>query len=462
MQDITIIRLKKCDLLHIFVRKNVNYSKMLTRNALNTLRNWKEQQERKPLLIRGARQVGKTWLMKEFGRLHFENTAYVNFESSGSLKNIFKENYDIERILLAIQIETGIRIESENTLLILDEIQEAEGGITALKYFYEYKPELHLIAAGSLLGVAIHSDSSFPVGKVNFLDLHPLDFREFLLSQGEQSLQEIIDDKRWNLINSFKEKLKHYLRLYYFIGGMPEVLNSFVEYKDFKKVRKIQNEILTAYEYDFSKHAPDELVPRLRQLWNSIPSQLARENKKFIYNVIKSGARAKDYELALAWLKDSGLVNKVSRVSKPGFPLKSYEDLNAFKLFISDVGLLGAMTAIDEQTMIKGNKIFTEFKGALTEQYVFQQINAIEDISVFYWSAERATAEVDFLIQYSEKIIPIEVKAEENLRSKSLKTFYNKFEIGTSIRTSMSDYRKESWMINVPLYCLSSLKSIIS
>jgi predicted AAA+ superfamily ATPase len=433
----------------------------MERIAMKELVSWKNKPGRKPLIIRGARQVGKTWLMKEFGKNEYSQTVYVNFESSKLLKTLFVDNFDINRIITALQIETGIQVNPENTLIILDEIQEAEGAITSLKYFCENAPQYHIIAAGSLLGVAMHKHTSFPVGKVEFLDLYPLNYTEFLLALDQQPLLDLLKSKDWILIKSFKEKYIQILRQYYYIGGMPEVVLSYRTQNDFKEVRVIQKRILTAYEHDFSKHAPSDIVPRIRMLWNSIPSQLAKENKKFIYGAVKPGSRAKDYELALSWLIDCGLVHKVCRVSKPGIPLKAYEDYNAFKLFIADVGLMGAMGDIDVRTLLEGNMIFEEFKGALTEQYVLQQLASIRDMVIYYWSAERSIAEIDFLIQYSGEVVPIEVKAEENLQAKSLKAFCQKYSPQIAIRTSMSDYRKEDWLTNLPLYAIGELTKIL-
>ena len=432
----------------------------MRRTAMQVLLSWKNKPGRKPLIIRGARQVGKTWLMKEFGKNEYAQTAYVNFESSKLLKALFVDNFDIQRIITALQIETGVQINAGNTLIIFDEIQEAEGAITSLKYFCENAPQYHIVAAGSLLGVALQKHTSFPVGKVEFLDLHPLNFPEFLMALDQQPLLGLLKSRDWTIITSFKEKYIQLLRQYYYIGGMPETVLSFKTQNDFKEVRVIQKRILSAYEQDFSKHAPIEIVPRIRMLWNSIPAQLAKENKKFMYGAVKSGSRAKDYELALAWLIDCGLVHKVSRASKPGIPLKAYEDVAAFKLFIADVGLMGAMGDIDVRTLIEGNVIFEEFKGALTEQYVLQQLLTMPELAIYYWSAERSTAEVDFLIQSSGEVIPIEVKAEENLKAKSLKTFCQKYSPKTAIRTSMSDFRKEDWLTNLPLYAISELADL--
>lgn len=429
----------------------------MERNLLQQLTVWKNKPNRKPLIIRGARQVGKTWLMKEFGKREYTQTAYVNFESSKLLKNLFVDNFDLQRILTAIQIETGIQIHPENTLIILDEIQEAEGAITSLKYFYENLPNYHIIAAGSLLGVALHQQTSFPVGKVEFLDLYPMSFREFLMAMKQQPLLDLLKSKDWTLIKTFKEKYIDLLKHYYFVGGMPEAVSYFSQNNDFNETRAIQKRILLAYEQDFSKHAPIDIVPRIRMLWNSIPSLLSKENKKFIYGAVKPGSRSKDFELALSWLIDCGLTHKICRVSKPGMPLKAYEDMNAFKLFIVDVGLLAAMGDIDARTIIDGNAIFEEFKGALTEQYVLQQLITIPDIAIYYWSAEKSNAEVDFVIQFNGQIVPIEVKALENLQAKSLKSFCQRYEMNNALRTSLTDFKKEEWMTNLPLYAINEL-----
>lgn len=415
---------------------------------------WKNRPGRKPLVLRGARQVGKTWLIKEFGRREYNRVAYVNFERSKELQTLFKENFDVRRILTALQIETGVRITASDTLIVFDEVQEAEGALTALKYFYENYPEYHVIAAGSLPGVSLHRDTSFPVGKVEFCNLYPLNFAEFLKAAKQTELLDLLNNKDWDLIRTFKDRYIQLLKQYYFVGGMPEVVSCFVENNDFNEVRTFQKNILTAYEFDFSKHAPNEVVPRIRMLWNSIPKQLAKENKKFIYGAIRSGARARDYELALSWLIDSGLVHKVCRVSKPGMPLKAYAEANVFKLFVTDVGLLGAMVDIDKKSILEGNRIFEEFKGALTEQYVLQEILTFQDLFVYYWSTEKSMAEIDFVIQHQGEVFPIEVKAEENLRAKSLRSFYQRFHPRLALRFSMSDFREEDWLTNVPLYAV--------
>lgn len=426
------------------------------------LQEWKSHPNRKPLIIRGARQVGKTWLMKTFGAAHYRETAYFNFEGNRRLQDIFADDFDIPRILRSLRIESGLSLEEGTTLLIFDEIQEAPGALTSLKYFYENAPGYHVLAAGSLLGVALHNQTSFPVGKVDFLDLHPFSFSEFLTAMNQQALNNLLDGGDWVMIKSFRTKYIDLLRQYYYVGGMPEAVLAYITRLDTREVRAIHKRILEAYEQDFSKHAPNELVPRIRMLWNGIPSQLAKENRKFIYSHIKPGARAKDYEMSLSWLIDCGLIHKVNRATKPSLPLKAYEDDGAFKLYLSDIGLLAAMGDIDAKTLLEGNTIFREFKRALTEQYVLQQLVTKKDWVTYYWSADNAQAEIDFLLQLEGKIIPIEVKAEENLKAKSLKVFADQYKPIVSIRCSMSDYRKQEWMINVPLYAVQVLAGIIS
>ena len=433
----------------------------MRRAKIAELIDWKNSPSRKPLIIRGARQVGKTWLMKEFGKTQYAQTVYVNFEKNKRLKALFSDDFDVQRVIVALQAETGLTINAENTLLIFDEIQEVPEALTALKYFYEDAPEYHIISAGSLLGVALHSHTSFPVGKVIFMDLYPFTYLEFLDAVGEKALIEILNNNDWKLITSYKTRYIERLRQYYYVGGMPEAVLKFTENANFQEVRDIHKQILDAYEQDFSKHAPRDIVPRIRMVWNSIPAQLAKENRKFIYGIIKEGARAKDYELALSWLVDCGLVHKICRVTKPALPLKAYEDRSAFKLFLADIGLLTAMGDIDAKTLLEGNTIFSEFKGALTEQYVLQQLNSTNDYVIYYWSAERSASEVDFIVQYKDLVIPIEVKAEENLQAKSLKVYVEKFKPNVSIRTSMSDYRKQDWLINLPLYTISELSQTI-
>lgn len=432
----------------------------MRRKALDFLREWKQKSVRKPLIIRGARQVGKTWLMKEFARTEYENFAYVNFENDRQAKNLFLDDFEISRILLGIQIATGVKPEPGKTLIIFDEIQEAERALTSLKYFYENAPEYHIVAAGSLLGIALHQNTSFPVGKVEFMDLYPLNFEEFLNAMGEAALVELLHQKQWQLVTAYKTKYIEMLKQYYFVGGMPEVVVNYVQHSDLKEVRELQRQILDAYEQDFSKHAPVEIVPRLRMVWNSIPAQLSRENRKFIYGLIRQGARAKEFELAITWLMDCGLVHQVNRVTKVALPLKAYEDFAAFKLFVVDVGLLGAMAALDAKTLLDGHSVFMEFKGALTEQFVLQQLLSDKDLSIYYWSSDKSDGEIDFLVQCRNKLIPIEVKAAENLQAKSLRFFVQKYHPDIAVRTSMSDYREEEWLTNLPLYAINGFSDL--
>ncbi len=424
------------------------------RESIVSLKKWKEDKFRKPLIVRGARQVGKTWLLQEFGRTSYAKFIYVNFEETPALQTIFTNDFDIERIITVLQIHAQTTITAEDTLIILDEIQSAERGVTSLKYFCEKAPQYHVVAAGSLLGMGLHSQVSFPVGKVDFLDLRPLSFSEFLLSQNEKALVEALTAKNWSVLSIFTEKLKEYLRYYFYVGGMPEVVDAFVQTRDWQLVRRIQNRILNSYEGDFSKHAPNETVPRIRMVWQSVPSQLAKENKKFVYGVIREGARSKDFELAIQWLTDCGLLLKCYRVSKPGIPLAAYQNVSVFKLFLHDVGLLGAMAGLNVRTIIEGDGIFTEFKGALTEQYVMQQLRLDSERYIGYWTNDRSTAEVDFVIQDQGEVIPIEVKSGENLNAKSFRLFCEKYKPSKAIRTSLSDYKEESWMTNVPLYAI--------
>ena len=424
----------------------------MIRSLLDELVVWKNSKNRKPLILHGARQVGKTWLMKEFGQQEFEQVVYLNFESSSRLENLFVQDFSIERILAVIEIETSLKINAANTLLIFDEIQEAEKGLTALKYFYENAPEYFIVAAGSLLGISMQKNNSFPVGKVDFMKLYPMSFAEFLDNIGEQKLMQLLQNKKWEVILSFHEKLIELLRLFYFIGGMPEAIVEYIKNKDLENVRNIQNRILTGYENDFAKYAPNEIVPKLKLVWHSVISQLAQENRKFIYGQIKKGARAKDFEMAINWLVDAGLILKVCRIEKPTLPLNAYANYDSFKLFFLDIGLLNAMGKLDKKILLEKNNILTEFKGAVTEQFVCQQLKSKTE--VYYWTAPNATAEIDFILQLKNEIIPIEVKAEENLKSKSLKVFVEKYKNKNAIRTSMSNYRKEDWLINIPLYAI--------
>ncbi len=428
------------------------------RTKHNELIKWKISNPRKPLIFLGARQVGKTYLLKEFGRKEYKQVAYINFERPGAPKNLFEVDFDADRIFTVLNAYCNLKIDAENTLIIFDEIQEAPKGITSLKYLYEDAPQYHIIAAGSLLGVGIHPGESFPVGKVDFMKLYPMSFYEFLLAMDETGIAELLEKKDLANLNFFNKILINYLRYYLYIGGMPEVVQDFALNRDWQNVRKIQNQIITSYRNDFSKHAPNEILPRINMVWDSIPAQLSKENRKFIYGVIKEGARAKDFEMAIQWLTDAGLLHKVYNTSKASLPLVAYQELSAFKLYHNDVGLLGAMSHLNAKTIAEGNSIFTEFKGALTEQYVYQQLIQNESLSIYYHTFGNSKYELDFLVQNSEdEIIPIEVKAGECLKSNSFRLFCQKNNPKKAIRTSLADYKEEEWMTNIPLYAVSSI-----
>lgn len=427
----------------------------MERSLFKELNIWKKSKNRKPLIIQGARQVGKTWLMQTFGKREFKQIAYLNFESNNRLKEVFIADFNIERIISVFEIETNIKINTSNCLLIFDEIQEAEKGLTALKYFYEKAPQYYIIAAGSLLGISLQKKNSFPVGKVDLMRLYPMSFMEFLNSTGEEKIATQLQNKNWAVLASFHEKLIELLRLYYFIGGMPEVVANYIQEKNLNSVRAIQQKIIIGYENDFAKHAPNEIIPKIKLVWHSLIAQLAKENRKFIYGQIKKGARAKDFETAINWLVDAGLVLKINRLEKPALPISAYADFDAFKLFLVDIGLLNAIANLDPKIILEKNNILKEYKGALTEQFVCQQLKLKNEL--YYWTAPNATAEIDFIIQSKNEIIPIEVKAEENLKSKSLKLYVENFSPNMAIRTSMSNYRKESWLTNIPLYAIEGI-----
>ena len=431
------------------------------RFAIERLQEWKSSKYRKPMIIEGARQVGKTWLMREFGRIAYQNVVYINFDSNSQMRELFESDLNVERIVLGLELYAGKKIDAESTLIIFDEVQEVPKALAGLKYFCEDAPQYHIICAGSLLGIALHGGTSFPVGKVDFLKLYPLSFREFLMACGNERFVKLMDDGDYTMMTSFRQTYIDLLKQYYFVGGMPEVVLHFADNKDFNEVREVQNRILAAYEQDFSKHAPNEIVPRIRMVWNSIPSQLTKENKKFVYGMIREGARAKDYEAAIMWLCDCGLVHKVSRINMPLLPLKAYEDTKAFKLFPVDVGLLSCMTGVLQKTLLNGSNLFVEFKGALTEQYVFQQLVTIPGLGIYYYTNDRGSCEIDFLIDDGIEVTPIEVKAETNLKAKSLKTYCEKYKPNRAIRTSMADYKEEETLTNLPLYTIEEIgKSI--
>lgn len=427
------------------------------RFAFEQLKRWKNKDNKKPLLIRGARQVGKTWLMKYFGHNEYEDFVYINFDSNQQMVDLFSQDMRVERIITGLELYSGQKIIADKTLLIFDEVQEVPQALTSLKYFNEGAPEYQIVCAGSLLGVALHKDTSFPVGKVEFLDLYPMSFFEFLIAMGKSQFVDVLRKRDYELAGTFKQEYTEFLKYYYYVGGMPEAVAIFAESRDFAAARQVQRGILAAYEQDFSKHIPNEVVPRIRMLWNSIPSQLSRENKKFIYGLVREGARAREYEVALLWLIDCGFVHKINRVSKPGLPLKSYEDLRSFKLFMLDIGLLACMSRLDQRILLSGHQLFEEFKGALTEQYVLQQLKTLEQLDIYYWTNDRGSAEIDFLLDDGRHVIPLEVKAEVNLKAKSLRTFYDKYQPDLAVRTSMAGYKQEKWLKNLPLWAIETI-----
>ena len=431
----------------------------MKREAINQLIEWKNSKRRKPLILQGARQVGKTWLMQEFGKTHYKKTAYVTFDRNENLQKAFTDYTNVKELLTKIEIEAQTKVTADDTLIIFDEIQECPDAITSLKYFQEKMPELHIIVAGSLLGLSHHNGTGFPVGKVNFMTLYPMSFKEFLNANGEELLVEAINENKFDTISTFSSKLINYLRYYYFVGGMPEVVQAFVENRDFNEVRKIQEEIISSYNSDFSKHTDSNTAERIKMVWDSISSQLAKENKKFIYNAIKNGARAKEFEIALAWLRDSGLVYKVTRISKPNLPIKSYEDIDVFKLYVLDVGILCALSKLPAKAILEDNRIFTEFKGSLTEQYVLQQLK-INLSDIHYWTSKSYVAEVDFVTQIEDNVVPIEVKATTNLKAKSLQQYIKDYSPQKAVRTSLSDYKiNENGLYDIPLYVIENIST---
>jgi Predicted ATPase (AAA+ superfamily) len=426
------------------------------RESIKQLKDWKLNQNKKPLIFYGARQVGKTYLLQEFGKTEYRQMVYVNFERAEEMQSIFLHDLDPKRLITALEFYSGLHITPEDTLIVLDEIQAAKRGITSLKYFCEEAPEYQIVAVGSLLGINLHPGESFPVGKVDMLTLYPMSFYEFLLAMGEENgLAKILSEKRFDIINSFNEKFKEYLKYYFYVGGMPEAVAAFAENRDWKKSRSIQNKILKNYRNDFSKHAPKDILPRINMVWDSIPAQLSKQNKKFIYGVIKGGARAKEFELAIQWLTDSGLLHKVNAVTKAAVPLVAYQDFAAFKLYHNDLGLLGAMSKLKAKTLVDGNAVFEEFKGSLTEQYAFQQLLLKEEITINYFPYDNGRYELDFIIENEDgDLIPIEVKAGGNLQASSFKIYCERNKPKTAIRTSLTNYKEESRMTNVPLYAI--------
>lgn len=438
----------------------------MKRDAIEQLLKWKKNTLRKPLLLLGARQVGKTWLMQEFGKKYFKKVAYIRFDSDERMRNSFEQDYDTKRLLNAIQLAAGFKLTAKDTLIILDEIQECPRAITSLKYFCEEAREYHIVAAGSLLGLFEHTGTGFPVGKVDIMHLYPMSFREFLVATGNELYQETLDAEDWRLIKDFASKYEELLKLYYVIGGMPEAVETYIKTQDFALVRTVQESLLMGYQRDFSKHAPAEETSKISMIWDSVPEQLARENKKFMCKNVQPGLRSRDLDAAMQWLLDAGLIYKVQRISKPAFPPDAYRE-NAFKAFFLDVGLLAAKTRLPVDVILEGNRIFTEFKGALAEQYVQQQLRACCNISPYYWATANSQNEVDFLIQSGLDIVPVEVKAELNLQAKSLKSFCKKYKVSKAVRVSMAPWCEQDMpiaddgtvcrLINLPLYAVHLL-----
>lgn len=425
----------------------------MERSIYSSLKKWKESPTRKPLILQGARQVGKTYILKEFGAREYSEVIYINCDDNNDMQNMFVD-YDVDRIIRSMSAISGISIKPSTTLLILDEIQEVERGLASLKYFCEKAPEYHVAVAGSLLGITLHEGTSFPVGKVDMLYMYPMDFEEFLLAMGKEQLVELLRNNSWAALTPLRGMLTELLRQYYFVGGMPEAVKTYVERGDIWEVRFIHSKIIDAYRNDMSKHVPKQQVQRINMVWNSIPSQLARDNKKFIYGALRKGARANDFEIAIQWLVDSGLVHKVHRISKPVVPLKFYEDMASFKLFLLDCGLLGALSETPPEQILIGDNVFEEYKGAFTENYVLQQLKSLPRTFVYYYSNDNSTLEIDFVVQHEAHVIPIEVKAEENLRAKSLRQFVTDNSGLHGVRFSMSDYREQDWLTNVPLWAV--------
>ena len=425
----------------------------MERSIYSSLKKWKESPTRKPLILQGARQVGKTYILKEFGAREYSEVVYINCDDNNDMQNMFVD-YDVDRIIRSMSAISGVSIKPSTTLLILDEIQEVERVLASLKYFCEKAPEYHVAVAGSLLGITLHEGTSFPVGKVDMLYMYPMDFEEFLLAMGKEQLVELLRNNSWAALTPLRGMLTELLRQYYFVGGMPEAVKTYVERGDIWEVRSIHSKIIDAYRSDMSKHVPKQQVQRINMVWNSIPSQLARDNKKFIYGALRKGARANDFEIAIQWLVDSGLVHKVHRISKPVVPLKFYEDMASFKLFLLDCGLLGALSETPPEQILIGDNVFEEYKGAFTENYVLQQLKSLPRTFVYYYSNDNSTLEIDFVVQHEAHVIPIEVKAEENLRAKSLRQFVTDNAGLHGVRFSMSDYREQDWLTNVPLWAV--------
>lgn len=437
---------------HFYVQKNVNST--MERLVLQQLKEWKERKDRKPLIVNGARQVGKTWALREFAKREYAKEAYIICRKNELVEQVFKQDFNVDRILLSLSAIIHVDITPGDTLIILDEVQEIPEAIEALKYFCENAPEYHIAVAGSLLGISLHHDVSYPVGKVNEIDMYPMSYGEFLLAKGEKQCYQLLEEHNFEITNLLHEKYVDLLRQYYYVGGMPEAVKKYVGTGALKEVRRIQKEILKGYERDFSKHSPKEQIERIKMVWKSIPSQLFKDNKKFIYGALRQGARAKDFEIAIEWLVDSGLLYKVPRCTKPALPLDIYEDFSVFKLYLLDIGLLGAMVNVDPAQILINNQIFSEYKGGMTEEYVLQEMKSRNISPIYYHKTDDSRLELDFVIQYKGKLLPIEVKAEGNVRANSLMTLLKTNPDLQAVRFSMLPYKKQEQLFCVPLYVI--------
>jgi len=429
----------------------------MERQVYTALQTWKNlpSTRRKPLILEGARQTGKTWLARELGKREFKTFVEINFEQMTELRTLFEANFDLNRILMAIQAVSRKKITPGETLLFFDEIQFARRGLLSLKYFLDQMPELHIIAAGSLLGLIDHQDDSFPVGKVSFQKIYPLCFTEFLDAIGRSGLAEMLTSGDFVAVDALSATYTDLLRQYFFVGGMPEAVKTYAEQMDYNAVRQVQNEILQSYKKDFSNHPPKEIVKRMILLWESIPSQLAKENKKFVYTAVRDGARARDFETAIQWLCDAGVIYKVTRVRSGELPLKGFEDIDSFKLYTLDIGLHGALCGLDAATLVQGSEFFLQYKGAMTEQFVLQELRCKENIEIHYWTPDESRAEIDFVVQHKGEVIPIEVKAEKHLKAKSIGIYVKQNHPSNVIRTSLAPYQKGDIVTDIPLYALA-------
>ena len=415
---------------------------------------WKQKKSRKPLILNGARQVGKTYILRKFGENEYPKLAYFSLDRNEKVREVFEKGRSTADMLLALSAISNVDITPGDTLVVFDEIQDCQKALEALKFFCEDAPDVHIIVAGSLLGLSLHEGVSYPVGKVEELRMYPMTFHEFLRALGNTKLVEVLEERNWDVVNMLQSEYISQLRQYYYVGGMPSVVKAYVERKSLKEVRSIQRQILQDYRRDFSKHAPAREVSRINLVWDSIPAQLAKENKKFIYGAVKKSGRASEFELAIQWLVDAGLVYKVQRINTPRLPFKFYEDFNAFKLYMLDVGLMGAMAETSAESMLVGNDVFSEYKGAFTELYVYTQLKTLA-LPLYYHSVDNSSIEIDFLTAWHDQVVPIEVKAEVNVKAKSLRTFVGNHPEMKAIRFSVLPYDRQDWMTNVPLYaCL--------